>query len=148
MGVRRHDLETVRAFAAPQPPFPHAPARHPYRASGLVHRPKAVLRPTVGTPSHRLNCFTSIQAHFAAAHRFRARDRADGSRSCALAASPEAAYLAARNKAIAEIKALEQLKVSESAIQAAKDKAVADLEKRLRDIVGPVAVKGFPPPTS
>ena len=63
----------------------------------------------------------------------------------ALAASPEAAYLAARNKAIAEIKALEDSKASESAIQAAEDKAVADLEKRLRDIVGPVAVKGFPP---
>jgi hypothetical protein len=64
----------------------------------------------------------------------------------ALAASPEAAYLAVpRNTAIAEIKALEDSKASESAIQAAEDKAVADLEKRLSDIVGPVAVRGFPP---
>ena len=62
----------------------------------------------------------------------------------ALAASPEAAYLAARDKAIAEIKALEDSKAGESAIQAAEDKAAADLEKRLRDIVGPVVVKGFP----
>jgi hypothetical protein len=60
-------------------------------------------------------------------------------------AFPEATYLAARDKAIAEIKALEDSKASESAIQAAEDKAVADLEKRLRDIVAPVAVKGFPP---
>jgi len=64
----------------------------------------------------------------------------------ALAASPEAVYLAARDKAIAEIKALEDSKASESAIQAAEDKASADLKKRLRDILGPVAVKGFPPP--
>jgi hypothetical protein len=63
----------------------------------------------------------------------------------ALAASPVAAYLAARDKAIAEIKALEDSKASESAINAAEDKAIADLERRLRDIVGPVAVKGFPP---
>jgi hypothetical protein len=64
----------------------------------------------------------------------------------ALAASPEAAYLAARDKAIAEIKALEDSKASESAIQAAENKASADLKKRLRDILGPVAVQGFPPP--
>jgi hypothetical protein len=62
-----------------------------------------------------------------------------------LAASPEGAYLAARDKAIAEIKALEDSKSSESAIHPAEDKAIADLEKRLRDIVGPVAVTGFPP---
>jgi hypothetical protein len=62
----------------------------------------------------------------------------------ALAASPETAYLAARDKAIAEIKALEDSKASESAIHAAEDKAAADLEKRLKDIVGRVAVKGFP----
>jgi hypothetical protein len=62
----------------------------------------------------------------------------------ALAASPEAAYLAARDKAIAEIKALEDSKASESAIQAAEEKAAADLERRLRDIVGPLAIKGFP----
>jgi hypothetical protein len=64
----------------------------------------------------------------------------------ALAASPEAAYLAARDKAIAEVKALEAAKASESAINAAKDKAAADLEKRLKEIVGPLSVKGFAPP--
>ena len=63
----------------------------------------------------------------------------------ALAASPEAAYLAARDKYIAEIKALENSKASESSIQVAEDKAAADLEKRLKNIVGPLAVKGFPP---
>ena len=62
----------------------------------------------------------------------------------ALAASPEAAYLAARDKYIAEIKALENSKASQSAIDAAMDKALADLTKRLKDIVGPVSVKGFP----
>ena len=65
--------------------------------------------------------------------------------SAALAASPEAAYLAARDKAIAEIKALEDAKASESAVAAAEDKASADLTKRLKDIVGPVAVKDLPP---
>ena len=64
----------------------------------------------------------------------------------ALAASPETAYLAARDKYIAEIKALENSKASESSIQAAEDKAAGDLEKRLKDIVGPLAVKGFPSP--
>jgi hypothetical protein len=64
----------------------------------------------------------------------------------ALAASPEAAYLAARDKAIAEIKALEDSKASESAINGAQDNALADLKKQLKDIVGPVSVKGFPAP--
>src|ERR1700689_2968140 len=62
----------------------------------------------------------------------------------ALAASPEADYLEARDKAIAEVKALENSKASQSAIDAAMDKALADLTKRLKDIVGPVSVKGFP----
>ena len=60
----------------------------------------------------------------------------------ALAASPEADYLEARDKAIAEVKALENSKASQSAIDAAMDKALADLTKRLKDIVGPVS--GFP----
>ncbi|MGC2787618.1 MAG: hypothetical protein WA397_28055, partial [Roseiarcus sp.] len=64
----------------------------------------------------------------------------------ALAASPEADYLAARDKAIAEVKALENSKASQSAIDAAMDKALADLTKRLKDIVGPVSVKGFSGP--
>jgi hypothetical protein len=62
----------------------------------------------------------------------------------ALAASPEADYLEARDKAIAEVKALENSKASQSAIDAAMDKALADLTKRLKDIVGPVSIKGFP----
>ena len=62
----------------------------------------------------------------------------------ALAASPEADYLEARDKAIAEVKALENSKASQSAIDAAMDKALADLTKRLKDIVGPVS--GFPGP--
>ena len=62
----------------------------------------------------------------------------------ALAASREADYLEARDKAIAEVKALENSKASQSAIDAAMDKALADLTKRLKDIVGPVSVKGFP----
>jgi len=64
----------------------------------------------------------------------------------ALAASPEATYLAARDKAIAEIKALQDAKTSESAIQAAEDKATADLVKQLKDIIGPVAIEGFASP--
>lgn len=63
----------------------------------------------------------------------------------ALAAPPEGDYLTARDKAIAEIKALEEAKASESAIQAAEDKAAADLEERLRAMLGPIEVKGFPP---
>src|SRR5271168_803450 len=64
----------------------------------------------------------------------------------ALAASPEATYLAARDKAIAEIKALQDAKTSESAIQATEDKATADLVKQLKDIIGPVAIEGFASP--
>ena len=64
----------------------------------------------------------------------------------ALAASPEAAYVAARDKAIAEIKALEDAKASESALQAAEDKASADLVKQLKAIIGPVAIEGFAAP--
>jgi hypothetical protein len=65
-----------------------------------------------------------------------------------LATSPEAGYLAARDKAIAEIKALEESKASESAIQAAEDKAAADLEKRLRAMVGRLRSRVFAPPTN
>src|SRR5579862_647752 len=63
--------------------------------------------------------------------------------TAALAASPEATYLAARNKYIAEIARLEGSKASDSALQAA-ERATRDLAKRLRDIIGPVSVKGFP----
>jgi len=64
----------------------------------------------------------------------------------ALAASPEAAYVAARDKAVAEIKALEDAKASESAIQAAEDKASADLVRQLKDIIGPVMIEGLASP--
>jgi hypothetical protein len=64
----------------------------------------------------------------------------------ALAASPEAAYIAARDKAIAEVKALEDAKASEDKIQAAEDKASADLAKQLKAIIGPVAIEGFAAP--
>jgi hypothetical protein len=64
----------------------------------------------------------------------------------ASAASPEATYLAARDKAIAEIKALQDAKTSESAIQAVEDKATADLQKQLKDLIGPVAIEGFASP--
>jgi hypothetical protein len=63
--------------------------------------------------------------------------------AAALAASPEAAYLAARDKAIAEIKRLEASKASDETVQAAEDKASDDLARRLREIIGPVALKGF-----
>jgi hypothetical protein len=64
----------------------------------------------------------------------------------ALAASPEADYFATRDKALAEIKALEDAKASESAIQAAEDKATAKLVNQLKAIIGPVAIKGFASP--
>ena len=64
--------------------------------------------------------------------------------TAALAASPEATYFSARDKYIAEIKRLETSKASDSAVQAAQDKATRDLAKRLREIIGPVSVKGFP----
>jgi hypothetical protein len=62
----------------------------------------------------------------------------------AAAASPEATYLSARDKYIAQIKRLEASKATDSALQAVEDKASEDLEKRLRDIIGPVSIKGFP----
>ena len=64
----------------------------------------------------------------------------------ALAASSEAGYVAARDRAIAEIKALQDVKASESAIQAVEDKASTDLVKQLKDIIGPVAIEGFASP--
>ena len=60
------------------------------------------------------------------------------------AASPEDAYLAARDGAITKIKQLEAAKADEPAISAEDEKARSDLEARLRDIIGPVSVKGFP----
>ncbi len=59
------------------------------------------------------------------------------------AASPEDAYLAARDKYIAQFRAMEKAKASSEKIDAAHTKALADLEGRLRGLVGEVAVKGF-----
>lgn len=59
------------------------------------------------------------------------------------AANPEDAYLAARDKYIAQFRAMEKAKASSEKIDAAHTKALADLEGRLRALVGEVAVKGF-----
>lgn len=62
----------------------------------------------------------------------------------ALAASPEDDYIAARDKAIASIAALESANNPVETLDAANEKARADLEKRLSDLLGPFTVKGFP----
>jgi hypothetical protein len=60
------------------------------------------------------------------------------------AASPEDAYLAARDKYVAQFKAMEKAKVNSDKIDAAHTKAITDLEGKLRGIVGEVSVKGLP----
>ena len=62
----------------------------------------------------------------------------------ALAASPEDDYFAARNKAIAKVKQLEAADSSNEKADAFGAKALADLQKRLKVLIGPVTVKGFP----
>ncbi|RRH95961.1 hypothetical protein EH240_23425 [Mesorhizobium tamadayense] len=62
----------------------------------------------------------------------------------ALAASPEDDYIAARDKAISEIAALESSNAQVETLDAANTKALADLEKRLSAILGPLSVKDFP----
>jgi hypothetical protein len=62
----------------------------------------------------------------------------------AYAASSEDAYLAARDKYIAQFKAMEKAKASSEKIDAAQTRALADLEGKLRGIIGEVSVKGFP----
>jgi len=64
----------------------------------------------------------------------------------ARAASPEDDYLATRDKAISKIKAMEKAKASEDKLGAEHEKLRADLENRLRVILGDVSVKGFPGP--
>jgi hypothetical protein len=59
------------------------------------------------------------------------------------AANPEDAYLTARNKYVAQFKAMERAKASSEKIDAAHTRALADLEGRLRALVGEVSVKGF-----
>jgi hypothetical protein len=62
----------------------------------------------------------------------------------ALAASPEEAYLAARDQYIAKQKRLEKAKADEKIIDSAHEKALADLEQRLRQIIGDLNVKDLP----
>ena len=62
----------------------------------------------------------------------------------AFAASPEDDYIAARDKAIAAIAAMESSNAPVETLDAAGEKALADLEKRLSAILGPLAVSGFP----
>ena len=64
--------------------------------------------------------------------------------SAAFAASPEDDYIAAREKAISAIAALESSNAQVETLDATGAKALADLEKRLSALVGPVAVKDFP----
>jgi hypothetical protein len=59
------------------------------------------------------------------------------------AAAPEDAYLAARDKYIRDLTAMEKTKASVEKVDAAHTKALADLEVKLRAIVGEVSVKGF-----
>ncbi|MCC3244619.1 hypothetical protein LG047_04650 [Methylocystis sp. WRRC1] len=62
----------------------------------------------------------------------------------AFAATPEEAYLAARDAAIAKIKKLEAKQGAEDAVGKEQQKALADLEKRLQGIIGDLAVKPYP----
>jgi hypothetical protein len=61
----------------------------------------------------------------------------------AAAVSPEDAYLAARDRYIASFKTSASAK-DEKAAFARHDKAVKDLEERLKSIVGPFSASGFP----
>ncbi|RUW95230.1 hypothetical protein EOA30_32570 [Mesorhizobium sp. M8A.F.Ca.ET.059.01.1.1] len=62
----------------------------------------------------------------------------------AYAASPEDDYIAARDKAISAIAAMESANAPVETLDAANDKARADLEQRLSTLLGPFTVKGFP----
>ncbi|QKC99576.1 hypothetical protein [Mesorhizobium sp. NZP2298] len=64
--------------------------------------------------------------------------------SAAFAASPEDDYIAARDKAIAEIAAMESTNTAVETLDAANEKARADLETRLTALLGPFTVKDFP----
>jgi hypothetical protein len=64
--------------------------------------------------------------------------------SAAFATSPEDDYIAARDKAISAIAALESSNAPVETLDAAGAKALADLEKRLSALVGPLAVADFP----
>ncbi|RTL96987.1 MAG: hypothetical protein EKK31_27650 [Hyphomicrobiales bacterium] len=62
----------------------------------------------------------------------------------AVAASPEDDYIAARDKAIADITAQESANTPIETIDAQNEKALADLQQRLTAILGPLSVKDFP----
>ncbi|TGR16360.1 hypothetical protein EN845_33890, partial [Mesorhizobium sp. M8A.F.Ca.ET.202.01.1.1] len=64
--------------------------------------------------------------------------------SAALAASPEDDYIAARDKAIADIAAQESANAAVETLDAQNTKAMADLQTRLSALLGPLAVKDFP----
>ncbi|MEI9403796.1 hypothetical protein [Mesorhizobium argentiipisi] len=64
--------------------------------------------------------------------------------STALAGSPEDDYIAARDKAIADIAAQANANTAIETIDAQNEKALADLQQRLAAILGPLSVKGFP----
>jgi hypothetical protein len=66
-----------------------------------------------------------------------------GLASWARAASPEDAYWVERDKGIATVKALDASKRDDDKARAADEAALAGLQKRLIDIVGPVHVEGF-----
>jgi hypothetical protein len=55
-------------------------------------------------------------------------------------ASPEDDYIAARDKAIADITAQESANTAIETIDAQNEKALADLQQRLATILGPLAV--------
>ncbi|RUT95536.1 hypothetical protein EOD23_32385 [Mesorhizobium sp. USDA-HM6] len=62
----------------------------------------------------------------------------------AFAASPEDDYIAARDKAISDIAAQESSNAQVETLDAINTKALADLQRRLTTILGPLAVKDFP----
>jgi hypothetical protein len=66
--------------------------------------------------------------------------------SVAQAATPEEAYLEARDKYIRDIDAMEQANAAQDKVTAVYEKAEADLKKQLRAILADVSVKGFSGP--
>ncbi len=66
-----------------------------------------------------------------------------GLATTARAASPEDAYWAERDKGIATVKVLDASKHEDEKARAADEAALAGLQKRLIEIVGPVRVEGF-----
>ncbi|TGP57311.1 hypothetical protein EN873_04290 [bacterium M00.F.Ca.ET.230.01.1.1] len=64
--------------------------------------------------------------------------------SAAYAASPEDDYIAARDKAIADITAQQSANTAIETLDTQNEKALADLQQRLTALLGPLSVKGFP----